>query len=122
MPAPDDLADPVDPEALTRLDGVGRPGLVAQLITLFLETAPDTMEALHTAHARRDLDGVARAAHRLRSSASNFGAARLVDLTRQIERRAETDGATQFDTLIADAGAEFARVRQRLEEIKAARS
>ena len=110
-------SDPVDPAALARLERV-RPDLVRRVIDLFLDSTPERVDILRVAQQRGDVRAVERAAHALRSSAANFGATRLVELTGRIERHAESDDATPLADLIVAAVQEVERLQGRLEELR----
>ncbi|MDQ3813964.1 MAG: response regulator, partial [Armatimonadota bacterium] len=53
------------------------PGLVSELIDLFLEDVPARLEVLHTAAAQQNSKVMMQAAHALKSSCANMGARRL---------------------------------------------
>lgn len=63
--------------ALERLERLGGTELVTRMIGLFLENAPARVDAAVSAARDGDAAGVERAAHSLRSSAANVGAAHL---------------------------------------------
>ncbi len=64
----------------------GRP-LLAQLLRLYLETAPERLAEIEAGVADGgDLDGAHRAAHALKSSAANVGAVEVSGLAAALER------------------------------------
>jgi DNA-binding response OmpR family regulator len=81
-------------------DGDGRE--VADLISLHLVNAAELVEALRVAHATKDLLGVLRAAHTLKSTSAMFGSGLVTALADQIER---APGASQVGERIAELGA-----------------
>lgn len=83
----------LDAECLDRLRDLGGaedPGLLSELIELYLEDAGRRMKDLACAMRQADLAAVARAAHALKSSSANMGALVLADICSAIERKART--------------------------------
>src|ERR687886_484113 len=66
--------------ALQELEQRSRAGLLAHLITLYLQEAPAHLAALHEAVAHRDAGRVEEVAHGLRGSSVLLGATRLASL------------------------------------------
>jgi HPt (histidine-containing phosphotransfer) domain-containing protein len=79
MASPDPTSGPqvLDLGVIDGLLDLGGPELLAELIELFLDDAPRRLEALEVALASADQGGVRDAAHGLKSSAANLGAAIL---------------------------------------------
>ncbi|MGA8477234.1 MAG: response regulator [Chthoniobacterales bacterium] len=109
-----------DPEPLppaTNLQSIvdaGMGDIIPRLIELFLETAPHDIEkavaALRNSHAV-DLEN---AAHKLKGSSTNLGAARLRDLCQQLEKLGREGSLRAAPELLASIEEEFARVRTEL--------
>ena len=115
---------PVDPEVLQMLADLqepGEPDLLRELITLFLRDTPERLDALRRALAREDLETTGRAAHSLKGSAANLGAAGLQTLAASAEAAAHNRDQPALVTLLASLEAEFAQVRRQLEELLASR-
>ncbi len=98
--APDPPTDPpLDPEVLAGLRQLGAESgrdIVAQLTTLFLTTAIETLERIHQALADRDPAALGRAAHAIKGSSATVGAHVLARLSGELERQAgvgDLDGA-----------------------------
>jgi HPt (histidine-containing phosphotransfer) domain-containing protein len=90
----------LDPVALQRLERLGGHALRRRMVQLFLETAPERLEAAAVGAAGGDLDGVERAAHSLRSSAGNIGAAAVAYLTGALETAAARGDAPEVQSLL----------------------
>jgi two-component system sensor histidine kinase/response regulator len=71
-------------QGLRELGGEDEPGLLAELIEIFLEDAPLRMKDITEGWAVHDLGRVERGAHTLKSSSANIGALGLSDLCRRI--------------------------------------
>jgi len=70
-------------ELLALMDGDRE--LLLELIGVFLEDAPQRIQAVRRALADRDADAVYRAAHALKGSAGNFGAPEVVSRANRLE-------------------------------------
>jgi PAS domain S-box-containing protein len=104
LPAPTATAAPpagpspvLDRSALQAL----RPALVAQLVSLFREQAPQHVRTIQAAAAQADPAALARAAHTLRGEAGQLGAVELHELCTRIERLARTEGVEAARPLVA---------------------
>ena len=112
-----DLIDQGVLDGLRELAGEDDPGLVAELIGLFLQDAPERIKDIERALSTGDLELLERAAHTLKSSCANVGALGLSDLCRRIEetaRRRSTDGVA---SLFAASTALYGRVEAALRSL-----
>ena len=75
-------------EQIRELDPASGGELLARVGQLYLETAPPIGKALLQAAQARDVPGVGRAAHSLKSSSANLGADALSSLCRRVEESA----------------------------------
>lgn len=110
----------LDRSALARLDRLGGPTLVREMIDLFLAHVPAKLGEARDARAAGDVGGIGRAAHALKSTAAHLGAHRVHALAERIERRA-LDGAFDevvvlLDDLEREAGLAAARLAERVAE------
>lgn len=88
--------------------------ILPQLIAIFLETAPRAIEAAGTALRASHARELARAAHSLNGSCSNFGANRLRELCKQLENLGRSESLQTAPELFESVEKEFARVRAEL--------
>lgn len=72
-------------DSLKELGGEDDPGLLNELIDLFLADAPTYMGMLQEALQCGDPAAMERAAHTLKSSSANIGAFQLSELCRELE-------------------------------------
>lgn len=105
--------------ALARFEKLGGESLVDRMIAAFLESAGRAVDASCRANDRGDADGIRRAAHSLKSSAANFGAARLQHLARSIEKIATTasphpEDCGRLDELVRQLPTALGDVRRHL--------
>lgn len=109
----------IDPSAIKALQDLN-PGddlFLRDLIQIFLEDAPRRLEEIQTALARRDAHLLVAAAHSLKGSSANFGAADLRSRCEKLEAlgRSETFGLAE--TELPGLRDELARLRTELEAL-----
>jgi HPt (histidine-containing phosphotransfer) domain-containing protein len=92
----------------------GMGDMLPDLIAIFLGTAPRTIEqagsALRASHAKE----LARAAHNLSGSCSNFGATRLRELCDRLDNLGRSESLQTAPEVFESVKKEFARVRTEL--------
>jgi len=88
---------------------------VIEIIDVFLGDLSKRVDAIGLLMSEGDGAGIAASAHAIKGSCGHFGAARLMDLSREVEnlgRRGQTDGLQEaIDAMVA----ETRRVRTALE-------
>lgn len=90
----DDARDgAIDPVTIDRLDRLGGDDLVGKMAALFIELGPERMAAATEGLEAGDLHAIERAAHSLKSSAGNIGAAELAEVAGRLERLSEEERA-----------------------------
>jgi HPt (histidine-containing phosphotransfer) domain-containing protein len=92
--------------------------LLKEIVELFLTDYPGMMEAIRTAVAARDPVRLEKAAHILKGSIGNFGAARAVEVAQELEtmgRQKVLDGVTEAHSRLEQ---EVLLVSTSLEKIK----
>ena len=92
----------------------GMGDILPQLIEIFLETAPRTIEAARKALNDPQARELAQAAHLLNGSCGNFGAERLRELCSRLEGVARSESLDAAPELVQSVEKEFARVRAEL--------
>jgi signal transduction histidine kinase/CheY-like chemotaxis protein/HPt (histidine-containing phosphotransfer) domain-containing protein len=95
--------DAIDREHLERMHKT-HPKLVARLIETYLNHGPQVVQNLTSAVADEDIAKMQMAAHSLKSSSANVGAARLSELCRDLETRLRTAEAWDGPANAAAAG------------------
>jgi CheY-like chemotaxis protein/HPt (histidine-containing phosphotransfer) domain-containing protein len=109
--------EPVDTSviaSLRELQDPDEPDFVTELIDMLLADLPGKLAALERAVATGDAHGVNRIAHSMKSGCGNLGALPLSRIFFAIERKGAEGDLTTAGGLIADATAEFGRVRDAL--------
>lgn len=103
---------------LRELGGDEDPGLLAELIDLFLRDAPERLQEVQTGLATGEIKLVERAAHTLKSSSANIGAKRLSVICRRIEELARNLEKDAIAPLLADTSRSFAETESALRALK----
>lgn len=110
-----EVLDPKPLDQLADLPDAEQLGLVAQVISIFLETSCPFGDVIRDAAANGDAEGLAFAAHRLKSSSVEVGAMRLSHLCGQLEERGREGNLDRVDAMAAELQEELERVREHLE-------
>ncbi|MBI2497311.1 MAG: Hpt domain-containing protein [Opitutae bacterium] len=113
------ILDPHAIQALRDLSPEGGAEFLKELITIYLKDTPTQMTELEDALARQDAARVTRAAHTIKGSSGNFGAAALAQLTLVIEAHGKAGNLTAAAAALPGFKAEFARVREALQKLSA---
>jgi HPt (histidine-containing phosphotransfer) domain-containing protein len=102
-------------EELRALERGGAPGLVQELIKLFLKEAESQFIQLKEAQTRRDSCLLERSAHTLKGSSGNLGALTMSRICAELQTVAEKGDWSQAAVLLPELEAEFRAVRLELE-------
>jgi PAS domain S-box-containing protein len=100
--------------SLRELQDPDEPDFVTELIDLLFADMPGMLTALEQAAAEGNARGVNRIAHSMKSSCGNLGALPLSKVFFAIERQGAEGDLRAVRGLIAEATAEFGRVREAL--------
>jgi HPt (histidine-containing phosphotransfer) domain-containing protein len=90
-----------------------------ELIELFLRHAPHSYALAKAAFADGDSQSVGRVAHKLKTQAAYFGAARVVQVCKELERLGYAGNLTRCARLLDDLEDELDRVFLALEPYRA---
>ena len=102
----------INPETLEKLgNNIGNLGPV---ITVFLQTLSSRFTDISRAVQAKDADAIARAAHTLKGSSSQFGAEELSGLCRRMEDMGRSHNISQAEPLLREIGRAAERVREEL--------
>jgi len=106
-------------QGLRELGGEDEPELLAELIGIFLEDAPQRMKDITEGLEHGDLARIERGAHTLKSSSANIGALGLSDLCRRIVECARTSRPQELPDLCVASARALATASTELREIEA---
>ena len=85
-----------------------RPGLMKEVIRLFVVDAPKQMRLIGSAYAKRDPEGVRQSAHFLRSGALVLGLGWLAEQSKVFEHlEFEQYGSEEADSILSELRAEL---------------
>ncbi len=111
------VLDPNVIASLRELGGEDDPGLLLELIGLFLEDAPQRLKDIETALATGELKLLERAAHTLKSSSASIGAMQLSGLCKRIEETARRRSTEEIPALLRDCNGTLAEVESALRSL-----
>jgi CheY-like chemotaxis protein len=95
------------------------PDMLAEIIGLYLDRAPELLQSLQAAIANKDAEALRVAAHTLKSSSANVGARVLADLCRELEELGRTGSLDNSATKLSLLYDEYRRVDAALsDEVK----
>ncbi len=121
MIAPEDARDSIVDDVIDRTDVLARfegdAELFQEVAELFLEDCPERMTHVRDALARRDCDALQRAAHSLKGSAGNFGAAATVEAALRVELLARAGDLAHAGEACAVLEQEAARLTHALVQL-----
>jgi HPt (histidine-containing phosphotransfer) domain-containing protein len=86
------------------------PAFLRELIELFLQDVPERLAELEQAIAKGDAPLLTRAAHTIKGSCSNFGAASLAAVALQMEHQGKENSFSEAKSTLPALKAEFALV------------
>lgn len=85
------------------------PGLLSELIDIFLTSTPEMIDQMRHALEDEDSDSLRRDAHTLKGSSGQMGALRIQDLCATIETLASTGSLVGIEALLSEVSLAFAR-------------
>jgi HPt (histidine-containing phosphotransfer) domain-containing protein len=105
--------------SLRELGGPDEPGLLLELVELFLDDSRVRLEEMRVALEQGDLARVASAAHTVKSAAASVGARLLSILCTQIEVLAREQRASALSECAGGCFAVYAETVRALREVRA---
>ena len=110
----------IDPQAIENLRALNpddNDEFLREIVGIFLEDTPQRIAELAQGLAAGDAQKFTRAAHSIKGSAANLGAAALRAVAEKLEHQSRTDGLGAVTPLVAEIKAEFARAETELRRI-----
>lgn len=111
----------IDSEAIENLRALS-PGdgdvFLREILDIFIEDTPQRIADLHASHKSGDSEAFVRAAHSIKGSSSNVGAARLRMAAAELEAHGRTHGLSQVTVLVQTLETAFAEARVELEKLR----
>lgn len=110
----------IDPQAIENLRALN-PGdndeFLREIAGIFLEDTPQRLAELDQSLAIGDVAKFTRAAHSIKGSSANLGAAALRTAAEKLEHTSRLHGLTDVGSLLAAVKTEFARAQTELNAI-----
>jgi len=106
-------------QGLRELGGEDDPGLLVELIDIYLADAPKRMQEIEVALASNDWKLLERAAHTLKSASANIGALGLSAICKELEAKARVCDTQVCSSLFHSSAACLSRVQSALLELRA---
>jgi histidine phosphotransfer protein HptB len=104
----------IDLQAIANLRALN-PGdndeFLREITGIFLEDTPKRIAELDDSLVAGDVPGFTRAAHSIKGSSSNLGAAALRAAAEKLETQARTKGLVEVAPLVADIKSEYAKAQ-----------
>jgi histidine phosphotransfer protein HptB len=113
----DSVLDPSVIQSLRELGGDAEPGLLGELVQLFLQDSPDKLRALQEGFGGRDAKVVERNAHSLKSSAASLGANSLSKLLAEIEAAGRAHDLERVASLLPRTSKAYDQARDALRRL-----
>ena len=110
----------IDPEAIANLRALSpddADAFLSEIIGIFIEDTPSRIEELRTSRVNGDIPTFTRAAHSIKGSSSNLGAAQLRAVAEQLEHHSKQHGLADVDERVAELEAAFIRARDELKRL-----
>ncbi len=104
-------------EGLRELGGDDDPGLLMELVEMFLDDAPNRLKEMEQSMAVGDLDTMRRAAHTLKSSAANMGSVLLSQICSKMEDAARSEDSDTYATMVPGCLSAFGDFEKALRQI-----
>ncbi|MDH3714505.1 MAG: response regulator [Gammaproteobacteria bacterium] len=106
-PANDPVLNQSVLDSLRALQKRGKKDILARILGTYLERAPLLLQAIVTAVSGGDAEQIHQAAHSLKGSSANVGAARLAELCAELELLGRNKDTAKAPGLLADIETEF---------------
>jgi HPt (histidine-containing phosphotransfer) domain-containing protein len=95
--------------------GPNGPRMLSMVIGIYLNDSPILIERLNETFDAADVEGVAKAAHALKSASAGLGATALAVMCRQVEDIARGNSMDGAGTMISRIRLEYGRVQEALK-------
>jgi CheY-like chemotaxis protein len=108
-------------DSLSQLQQPGKPDIIKQLVTVYLQRSPKVLQDIHEAAESNDIEKLWQAVHSLKSSSAILGACRLASLCHELEVLGRENQVDDPVRIAQEIKAEFKVVADELERILSCR-
>jgi len=98
-----------------KLLGPSGPRMLSEIINIYLNDSPILLDKLNESFNAADANGVAKAAHSLKSTSAGLGAAGLAAICKQVEDIARGNSIDGVDALISMIYSQYEKVKNALK-------
>ena len=110
----------IDHEAIANLRALSPDDgdvFLKEILAIFIDDTPVRIAELNTSRASGDASAFVRAAHSIKGSSSNVGAAELRALAERLEHDAKQKGLVDTEGSVIEVAAAFERVKAELQKL-----
>ncbi len=109
----------IDPQAIEDLRALNPedPAFLKELIDLFIQDVPGRIAEIEQGIANKNSELLTRAAHTIKGSCSNFGAANLREISHTMEMQGKASDFAAAATSLVTLRADFALVAAALQKV-----
>lgn len=110
----------IDPQAIENLRALNpddNDEFLREIVNIYLEDTPLRIKELDESLVAKDIGKFTRAAHSIKGSSSNLGAAIVRNVAEKIEHDSRAKGLEGADALIAQLKQEYARAEAELKKL-----
>ena len=104
--------------SLREMEEEGEPGLISELVEMFLDDVEPRLETLRQAVDRGEAERLGRTAHTIKGSSGNIGAWRVSEISDRLQDAGESGDLSGATRDLEELEREFDRVRPALEKLK----
>jgi HPt (histidine-containing phosphotransfer) domain-containing protein len=101
--------------SLLELSDDDGPGILAELVEMYLTDTPPKLDALHEALTRGDSDAVAQLAHTVKGSSGSLGAKRMAVLCAELEEQGRRRNLSEAAGILSQVSREYQTACRALE-------
>jgi HPt (histidine-containing phosphotransfer) domain-containing protein len=116
MPGPQIIGPPAL-AALRDLNPGDNDAFLKEIVGIYIEDTPRRLQDLRTSLASGDVALFTRAAHTIKGSSANVGAAALSGICERLESKSRTEGLVGVAALLAECEAAFAAASAELRRL-----
>lgn len=110
----------IDPDAIENLRSLNpddNDEFLREIVGIFLEDTPKRLSELEECLAKQDVRSFTRAAHSIKGSSANVGAAYLRSAAERLEHKSNAEGLSDVTAQISEVRERFAEAKTELERI-----
>ncbi len=104
-----------DDSVIDKFLDLGGKDFLRKMIDLFIHNVSQRISEAREGESQGDFDAIKRAGHSLQSSAGNFGASKLIELSKKLEFLAAQEIQDEIPDTLFELGKTFQQIKTNLE-------